>query len=241
VFFGVIFAIFLTQIASLLILNPTEMKKIVYYSVCLLAFSFAGTSTFAFETMKKEKKSKEEKKAEKNLEKEMKKMDPMAFKAMYEEWQILKGEVPALKRQAEGGNSELNAIRSRITETQAAIEREKQNCQDQLSKINTVKPSKAGPDFTKGTVLHVQVGQIGAYNSPGNLEGVQVDEDGAVKYTFGYFKIDNPTDKAQYDQAYADADRLKTYLRKMGVKHASIIVYVDNQRANIKDIVSNLN
>jgi hypothetical protein len=60
-------------------------------------------------------------------------------------------------------------------------------------------------------------------NNP-NFSG-DTDQDGARKYTLGYFKN------------YWEADNFKKYLREMGVSDAWLVSYKDGKRVPIKDVL----
>jgi len=196
----------------------------------LLALGFVFSAS-AFVKAQKKKPSKDEKKELKEWKKKLSDMDPVAFKNLYEEYNILKGEVPVLKRKAEALDSEVKSVRNRLNSLDQDIKSESEACNKKKEQ------SSSFGENQKGTVFKVQVGEIGAFQGPNeHLAGVSKDLDGAVKYTLGYFKVNNDKDVSEYQKVMAEAEKFKEYLRKMGLKQAFVISYYDNVRSNLIEI-----
>jgi len=198
------------------------MKKIFVYMLMFLAL---GLSSEAM--AQKKKKDKKSKKEAKEWKKKMKTMDPLAFKAMSEELQVLKGEAATKDR-------ELSALRKQVTSKDAEVAAKDAQIAELQQKIEAMnmQPKDVSPtaeDFTKGIVYKVQVGafknkDLTKYTALENFDW-EKDADGVKKYTIGHFRD------------YWEADTFKKYLREMGVKDAWIVAYEDNQRKDIKEVL----
>lgn len=200
------------------------MKKPILYLLMLLAFCASGD---ALAQKKSKKERKKEKKEAKQWKKKIKSMDPLAFKAMSEELQVLKGETATKDR-------ELSALRKQITSRDAetaAKDAQIAELTQQLATANAkpVNVTSNAEDFTVGTVYKVQIGafrnkDLMAYVNKKNFKG-ETDADGVKKYTIGHFRD------------YWEADTFKKYLREMGVKDAWIVAYENNERKDITDVL----
>lgn len=90
--------------------------------------------------------------------------------------------------------------------------------------------SRPGRKASPGVVYKVQIGifknkKLEKYIYNNKFFNGDIDQDGARKYTLGYF-----TD-------YWEADNFKKYMRAMGVYDAWIVAYKDGNRVNIKDVL----
>lgn len=201
------------------------MKKFVMFFFLALALGFSVDGV-----AQKKKKKKKKGNESKEWKKKMKSMDPLAFKAMSEELQVLKGQAATKDR-------ELSALRKQVTtkEAEAAakdaqIGELKRKFEEAAAMKDNVKDVTAGADdFTKGVVYKVQVGafrlkDLTKYTELENFKWEQ-DPDGVKKYTIGHFRD------------YWEADTFKKYMREMGVKDAWIVAYVDDERKDIKEVL----
>jgi len=200
------------------------------HSVLLFFLAFALCWSVDGVAQKKKKKKKKKGNEAKAWKKKMKSMDPLAFKAMSEELQVLKGEAASKDR-------ELSALRKQITSTEAEVSAKDAQIAELKRKFEEVEAMKESvkditadaDDFTKGIVYKVQIGafrnrDLTKYTELENFKWEQ-DEGGVKKYTIGFFRD------------YWEADTFKKYLREMGVKDAWIVAYVDNERKDIKDVL----
>lgn len=201
------------------------MKKPILYLLMLLAFCASGDALA--QKKKKKKKDKKSKKERKQWKKKMKSMDPLAFKAMSEELQVLKGETATKDR-------ELSALRKQITSKDAEMSAKDAQIAELTQKLAAAEAipknvTSNAEDFTKGIVYKVQIGafrnkDLMEFVNKKNFKG-ETDEDGVKKYTIGHFRD------------YWEANTFKKYLREMGVKDAWIVAYENNQRKDITDVL----
>ncbi|MEN7547458.1 Ezrin/radixin/moesin family protein [Rapidithrix thailandica] len=174
---------------------------------------------------KAERKAK--KKEMKKWKRKLKGVDPIKFKEMTEDYNMLKGEVAGLKSQvgklqkeAQDATSQLGSKNEQISSLEQKLKDLQEDCDNNVS--NT------GDDYTKGVVYKVQIGafrnkDLSQFQEKGNFW--TEDEDGLKKYTIGYFRD------------YWEADTFKKYLREMGVKDAWIVAYDNNERKDIKEVL----
>lgn len=201
-------------------------KSVIFFFMALaLCFSMDGMA----QKKKKKKKGKKGNEA-KEWKKKMKAMDPLAFKTMSEELQVLKSEAATKDR-------ELSALRKQITTKEAELAAKDAQVSELQRKFadmdamkNEVKDVSAdAEDFTKGVVYKVQIGafrnkDLTKYMELENFKWEQ-DSDGVKKYTIGNFRD------------YWEADTFKKYMREMGVKDAWIVAYEDDERKDIKEVL----
>lgn len=202
------------------------MKGLVFFFFMALALSI---SVDGLAQKKKKSKSKKGNEA-KEWKKKMKSMDPMAFKAMSEELQVIKSEaatkdreLSALRKQVTTKDAELAAKDAQISEIKRKFD-ETNSMKDDAKDITS-----DADDFTKGVVYKVQIGafrnkDLTKYTELENFKWEQ-DADGVKKYTIGNFRD------------YWEADTFKKYMREMGVKDAWIVAYEDNERKDIKEVL----
>ena len=177
----------------------------------------------------KKKKKKKNKKEQKEWKKKMKSMDPLAFKAMSEELQVLKSEAATKDRELSAIRKQLSAKDAELAAKDAQIAELKRKFDEMDAMKNEVKDISAdADDFTKGVVYKVQIGafrnkDLTKYMDLENFKWEE-DADGIKKYTIGHFRD------------YWEADTFKKYMREMGVKDAWIVAYEDNERKDIKEV-----
>ncbi|WP_020526708.1 SPOR domain-containing protein [Flexithrix dorotheae] len=174
-----------------------------------------------------QKLTKAEKKEAKKWKQKMKSMDPLKFKAMYEDVNSLQAENGALKKN-------ITKMESQLKDQQSLTASKDQEISDLHNKLKAIQAdcgknvTEGGDDYTKGVVYKVQIGafrnkDLSQFQEKGNFW--TEDEDGVKKYTIGFFRD------------YWEADTFKKYLREMGVKDAWIVAYEDNQRKDIKEVL----
>lgn len=192
-----------------------------------MLFFLALALGFSTDGMAQKKKKKKE---AKEWKKKMKSMDPLAFKAMSEELQVLKSEAATKDRELSALRKQITAKEAELAAKDAQLAELKRKFDETMSMKETVKDiSSDAEDFTKGVVYKVQIGafrlkDLTKYTELENFKWEQ-DADGVKKYTIGNFRD------------YWEADTFKKYMREMGVKDAWIVAYVDNERKDIKDVL----
>jgi len=200
------------------------MKNLTYIIAIFTIFQFAATSVYSQKLSKAEKKA--QKKEEKKWKKKMKSMDPLKFRDMYEEYNTMKAENGALRRNVERAQNAASEKESALATIEQQIIETQQKLQDVQADCG--KSPAGGEDFTKGIVYKVQIGNfrnkdLSKYLKKGSFWSQ--DEDGTKKYTIKFFRD------------YWEADTFKKYLREMGLKDAWIVAYENNQRKDIKDVL----
>lgn len=179
---------------------------------------------------KKKKKKKKKGNEAKEWKKKKKSMDPMAFKAMSEELQVLKSEAATKDRELSALRKQITTKEAEIAAKDAQIAELKRKFDEMDAMRNEVKDiSPDADDFTQGVVYKVQIGafrnkDLTKYVELKNFKWEQ-DADGVKKYTIGNFRD------------YWEADTFKRYMREMGVKDAWIVAYEDNERKDIKEVL----
>lgn len=203
------------------------------FIITLLSFFMLGGGFIDdASAQKKKKKSKKEKTASnkkeaKKWKKKMKDMDPIKFKAMYEDVNTLTAENSALKKN-------ISNLENQIKDRQSIVSSKDQQIADLQQKLTDVQSdcgknvTAGGDDYTQGIVYKVQIGafrnkDLSQFQEKGNFW--TEDEDGIKKYTIGFFRD------------YWEADTFKKYLREMGVKDAWIVAYENNSRKDIKEVL----
>ena len=200
------------------------------FIIALLAFfTISGTSltqeAFAQKLSKKEKKQR--KKESKKWKKKMSDLDPLKFKAMYEDVNTLTAENSALKKNISNLENQIKDRQSLIASKDAEISDLQQKLTDVQNDCGK-NVTEGGDDYTQGIVYKVQIGafrnkDLTQFQEKGNFW--TEDEDGIKKYTIGFFRD------------YWEADTFKKYLREMGVKDAWIVAYENNSRKDIKEVL----
>jgi len=202
--------------------------KSLFIIVLLSFFTLGSVITQEAEAQKLSKKEKKKRKKEqKKWKKKMKDIDPLKFKAMYEDVNTLTAENSALKKN-------ISNLENQIKDRQSIIASKEQEISDLQKKLTDVQNdcgknvTEGGDDYTKGIVYKVQIGafrnkDLTQFQEKGNFW--TEDEDGVKKYTIGFFRD------------YWEADTFKKYLREMGVKDAWIVAYENNSRKDIKEVL----
>lgn len=193
------------------------MKKL--FLIGLGLFSFAAFSQSLSKEELKEWKQK------------LKNLKPEQLKELYDDQNELQTQISSL-------NLEVSKLENKLIDWEAEIEKLQIELEDmegaaKATAVAEAQNSSAAYDqYTQQTVAGVVYKvQIGAFKSfditkyfdnHKNFSG-DVDADGTMKYTLGVFKD------------YWEADKLKKYLRDMGVAGAWVVAYKDGKRINIKD------
>ncbi|MFY0599163.1 MAG: Ezrin/radixin/moesin family protein [Cyclobacteriaceae bacterium] len=172
------------------------------------------------------------KKEAKEWKKRIKALSPEQYKTLIEENKSLKSQTSSLK-------NELSTVDSRIADKDDQIsqyESQIATLRDQVAAAKKATASKPAPKpagagsakIIDGVVFKVQIGayakkDLKQFDSADNFS--QESNDGVNKFTIGAFRD------------YWEADKLKKYLREMGVKGAFIVSYKDGQRVDIKEVL----
>ena len=174
--------------------------------------------------------SKEKLKADrKEWKKRLKSTDPLAFKKLVEDRDAMQMEILQKTDKLTAAETKLKSLEEQTTKMNSNLEvatAPEPNTEDRSKLAFQTKYNSVND----GVVFKVQVGafrnkDLAKYldNNP-NFSG-DTDEDGARKYTLGYFKN------------YWEADNFKKYLREMGVADAWLVSYKDGKRVPIKDVL----
>lgn len=197
------------------------MKKIIIAT---------GIALFAFQSFAQDEElGKAEKK---QLKSEMKKLSPEEYKEM-KSLSIQADEMQNQMTEMETENSQLLAendeMKAELIELKAEMEEMKNNTvSTPQGNSDNYKEYDAPSSSSKGLVFKVQIGAYKGYDlrefigKHKNFSG-ETDSDGTMRYTLGEFS------------EYWEADKLKQYLRKMGVKGAWVVPYKNGERVDIKD------
>nr|MBI1232458.1 hypothetical protein [Cytophagales bacterium] len=169
-------------------------------------------------------------KAERRTYKKMKrKMSPEDFKALLDDKarlsssaDFLAAEIENMLRTLQDRDSSLE----RLQDAEATLKQQVSQLRAQLAALENKEESN---EWDKGVAFRVQFGAFENHDisemvadSP-DLELVK--EDGFVKYVLGQFR------------SYEEADELKNYLRKIGVKETWIVPYKDGKRVPLKSVL----
>ncbi|MDI9355785.1 MAG: hypothetical protein QM536_02015 [Chitinophagaceae bacterium] len=217
------------------------------FIVVLLFFTLSSSEIFA-----QSKKNKQAEKAErKKWEKEKDKMDPLKYKELINrvknadesiaELEKCKQEQSVYQQQMTDKEAELETYKSQIAEWKSLIEQLQKSESDLKSKNQELenRPMGGGSITQRpGMVFYVQ---IGAYASKDITEIIQNQpfifsdkKDESIQYVLGIF---GEKEYGGLKNAYSNADKLKKYLRQMGVKKAWIVPYKDGQRVDLKNVI----
>lgn len=196
--------------------------KDVFVGIAVVCLFFSFLETEAQSLDKKELKVWKQKK---------KKMNPLEFKEIFEEYGKLQGlqskhnrNVKALKKQI---NQQAKQITDRSARNKSLLEEAKalkEKCEKTPLDVSPFKE-----DYTKGVVYKVQIGayekiDLSEFSAVLGNFGIE-NEEGINKYTVAYFR--------KYQQAHI----FKKYIRAMGITDAWVVVYQDNLRKNINDFI----
>lgn len=216
------------------------------FIIVLLFFTLSSSEIYA-----QSKKNKKAEKAErKKWEKDKDKLDPLKYKALINkvkssdeaiaELEKCRQEQSAYQQQITDKDAELETYKTEITELKSSIEPLQKSEADLKAKNQELENRPTGGSITErpGMVFYVQ---IGAYASKNITELVQNQpfifsdkKDESIQYVLGVF---GEKEYGGLRNAYSNADKLKKYLRQMGVKKAWIVPYKDGQRVDLKNII----
>ena len=160
----------------------------------------------------------------KEWKKKLKKMDPLDLKALYESNSKYKESAAEL-------NTKNAALSSQLREVNSIIESKNQEINQIKKSSNTISRSTntQQEDYTKGITYRVQLGafknkDLSRFHNRGSFWSE--DEDGTKKYTIANFRD------------YSEARTFKDYLNEIGLKGAWVVAYENDQRRDIKEILS---
>jgi len=183
-------------------------------------------------------KSKEEKELEKEWKKKLKKLEWEDYKKLLDDKDASKKDIEDLKKTndlLEDENGECKANSSQLKANLEQLQNElNSRPTEPVVKAPVVKNvSSSTDDFNKGVAFKVQIGAFknlksaATYSKDNGNFGAE-DDKGVTMYTIGEFRD------------YSDADALRKYLVKMGVKGAWVVSYKDGKRVHIKDVIDHI-
>ncbi|MEH0158352.1 Ezrin/radixin/moesin family protein [Limibacter armeniacum] len=189
------------------------MRKLILAVVMVVGTIAATTFTAQAQDKKAEKKERKE------WKKKLKQMDPLEFRDLTQEVNVLRGQASGLK-------SEISKLEKQTGSLKDEIQSKNDKISELEQKLSEASSQPKGDDWTKGVVYKVQVGafkneRLKDYQEKGAFW--EEDEDGLKKYTIAHFRD------------YNEADHFKKYMRAMGIKDAWIVAYENNVRKDIKD------
>lgn len=198
--------------------------------IICLALIFSGSQVFA-------QLSKAEKKEWKKKAKQYAK-NPASLKEMTEAKQTADNQVTKLNGDVKQLQSTVSDKNARIAELEDQIARMRSDLSASQAKLAELQaqPVIHPLDFSKGIVFRVQIGaftkkDLSKYfdNNPNfGGEASEKDPKDPQRITIGVFRD------------YWEADTFKKYMRDMGVKDAWIVPYNDGTRAELKDVLPNI-
>lgn len=171
-----------------------------------------------------------DKKEAKEWKKRIKALDPEQYKTLLEENKSLKSQVSSLKNELSSVDSRIADKDDQINQYKKQVSQLRDELADAVSQPQTTQPANTDEDV--GILFRVQ---IGAYEKKdlGDLaekaSNLDQEKEGALnKYTVGAFRD------------YYEADKMKKYLREMGVKDAFIVSYKDGKRVPINEVLDSV-
>ena len=198
--------------------------------IICLALIFSGSQVFA-------QLSKAEKKEWKKKAKQYAK-NPASLKEMTEAKQTADNQVTKLNGDVKQLQSTVSDKNARIAELEDQVARMRSDLSASQAKLAELEaqPVIHPLDFSKGIVFRVQIGaftkkDLSKYfdNNPNfGGEASEKDPQDPQRITIGVFRD------------YWEADTFKKYMRDMGVKDAWIVPYNDGTRAELKDVLPNI-
>jgi vacuolar-type H+-ATPase subunit I/STV1 len=179
----------------------------------------------------------DKKAAAKEWKNKMKAMDPLKFKAIYEEYGTLQGEYSRSQKQIGVLKNQLNdkerilverseKAEALVKELEAAKAQAEANKETETQSNEVVLSPVQSQDFSKGIVYQVETGakrdpSLAEYQQYGNFW--QTYEGGEKRYSLAYFRD------------YWEADAFKNVMRKIGVADAYVYSYKDGRPIGIQD------
>lgn len=187
----------------------------------LFTFFFAGIQTVSAQKELSKQEEKKWKDAAKTYVK-----NPAGLKKLTEEHSDYKKQVKDLEGQVATIQSQLGAKDDRIADLESQIDGLYQELDAARASFEEFKQPEGDPDvIPMGTIFRVQIGAYAKKQVPGELEttpDMELEtEDNLQKIVLGQFRT------------YEDAEKLRKYLRDMGVKDAWIVSYQDGKRVDI--------
>ena len=196
-----------------------------------LAVLFLATSPIQAQ----EKLSKEDKKELKALVKKYKK-DPMALKELVESVDEYKEQTAKLQAQVNtlSGEDQMTATKiQQLEQSNIALNTQLAAAQEQVQELQNQPPpviDSKGDDGMFGTVFRVQIGAYEKNYIPDNLDtsdSMTLElADGMQKVMVGQFRD------------YQEAKELMKHMKKVGLRDAWVVAYIDGSRVSLNDVVS---
>jgi DNA repair exonuclease SbcCD ATPase subunit len=202
----------------------------------ILSFFFLAVLFLAASPVQaQEKLSKEDKKELKALVKKYKK-DPMALKELVESVDMYKEQNAKLQAQINtlSGEDQMTETKvQQLEQSNIALNTKLAAAQQQIQELQNQPPPTVvskGDDGMFGTVFRVQIGAYEKNYIPDNLDtsdSMTLElADGMQKVMVGQFRD------------YQEAKELMKHMKKVGLRDAWVVAYVDGSRVNLNDVVS---
>ena len=165
--------------------------------------------------------SKDEKKIWK---KKLKEAGPEGFKKLSDDKDQAEAEVSDLQDEVYDLEDEVKELKDDVSELESDVADYKKAAQEATEKLDSLSEGGVSMD---GIVFKVQIGayqelDLSEYFNNHKNFGGEIDDDGTMKYTLGVFR------------SYADAEKFKNLMRRLGVKGAWIVSYKDGKRIDIQ-------
>ncbi len=186
-------------------------------------------------------KSKEEKETEKEWKKKLKKLEWEDYKKLLEEKDQLKKDKKVLSENEDALEDEISQLKANNSQLKATLDQMETELNNAMKapepkvKEPVVKnvASSSTDNFNEGVAFKVQIGAFknlksaASYSKNNDNFGAEADND-VTMYTIGEFRD------------YSDADALRKYLVKMGVKGAWVVSYKNGKRVHIKEVIDHI-
>lgn len=202
----------------------------------ILTFLFLAVMLFAAAPVKaQEKLSKEEKKELNALLKKYKK-DPQALMELQGSVDMYRDENSQLQAQINSLSTEKQMLDTKVQQLEQnniALNNQLATTQDAMNQMaeKPVTLEPRGDDMVMGTTFRVQIGAYEKNYIPENLESTDGSmtlemADGLQKVMVGQFRD------------YQEAKALMKHMKKIGLRDAWVVAYVDGGRVDLNDVVS---
>lgn len=204
----------------------------------ILTFLFLAVFLFGNASLQaQDELSKEEKKELKNLAKRLKK-NPLELKEMQEAADMYREQNEQLQAQISTLTSENQMIGTKVQQLEQnnmalnnQLSTAQQALQEMGNQATTEQPRGNEPDMMMGTSFRVQIGAYEKSSIPDNLDSTDgsmtlENSGGMQKVMVGQFRD------------YQAAKELMQHMKKIGLRDAWVVAYVDGGRVDLNDVVA---
>ncbi|MFK7900752.1 MAG: SPOR domain-containing protein [Cyclobacteriaceae bacterium] len=174
----------------------------------------------------------------KEWKKKLKSLDVASYKKLLEEKEAAESEKSSYLAQLDALDAENTNLKNQTSQLKASLSQMEEEINAKASEpiveVAPIATTPSGNNMDQGVAFKVQIGSFKTLGSAASLAsgndnfGAESDGDNN-KYTIGAFR------------SYQDADLMKKYLRKMGVRDAWIVSYKDGNRVSIKEVADYIN